>query len=368
MGDFELANDSILVGVTANIPRLVNFITIDCENKLHVLSFKNGRSITADTVYFRTLYNEPGRKTVFVKAQLTDNTMIEESFNLAVFAPQDIETTFYKNKFVVDEINWDFRNTPRDFDTSFSLSVDANIRYSGVNLTYQQIDSVKLKRGGLFWHLKYLVNDTLKILGDTNQYRSTVTWSKNCSAFEVDTVIVHTYFKNGEVIKHSVIAPIPGCQNANGYTRVYTEDYTDAVDSMYYYKALARPLGISAIKGVDTMIVSFTINDTSAYNGSVDFFDENNKSVLYSTIFIRDYYSKKITTYINNGNGLYNNGDTNTIKLPISKIDFKTGKSVLNIRYARIIITDGSQFANVPSKMYRESYSYSSMSSKVSVK
>jgi Zn finger protein HypA/HybF involved in hydrogenase expression len=306
---------------------------------------------------------------------VTDNATKSNTATKSIFVIYDLvhkfDTTYYKKNFTISGINWDFRNTPSDYDTSYRLSFDVNIRYSGVSLAYNQIDTVKLEGGGLIWNLKYdssAVNESSKNLLYKNYYSyNTKTLSTNGFILPVDTFKIHTYFKNREVVTRSVIAPIPGSQTASGYTHVYTEDFTGAVTAKYH-KALARPVGISAKKGVDTMIVSFTINDTSAYNGSIEFFDTTNVSVVNSTKLFRDYNSKKITTYINNGKGLYTDGkQTNTVKIPVSELNLKSGKTVSNISYARITVTDGSQFANVSTGTYRESYSYTSISSKVKV-
>jgi hypothetical protein len=277
--------------------------------------------------------------------------------------------TYYKENFVIGGITWAFRNTPSDFNSSFSLCFDLNIKYSGVNLNYTQIEFVALKNRTITWTLNKesnLINDSLKILGYSNYFCYSTTYSSSASVLPVDSFKVQIGFKNGEVIERSFDASIPGCQNTSGYSHVYTQDYT-GTPRLIYYKALARPKGIEVFKNGDTMVVSFTINDTSAYNGSVDFFDSGNVSVLNSTKLFRNYKSKEITAYINNGAGLRNSGELNTVKLPVSALDLKAGKSISDVLYARIIVTDGSQFSNESSATYRESYSFLSISPKMLV-
>jgi hypothetical protein len=277
------------------------------------------------------------------------------------------DTTYYKKNFKVTGVNWEFLNSPSDYDSSYRLSYDVNIRYSGVNLAYNQIDIIELKLGDLTWPFHYdssIVNESLKNL----MCNYVICYDPSSrSRLTIDPIKLLVKFKNGEVIQQSLAAPIPGCQNANGYKFVYTEDFTGAVTATDH-KALARPVVVSAKKGDDTIVVSFTINDTAAYNGHVDFYDTTNGSLVKTPIFFRDYKSKIITQYINNCARLFTDGkQINTVKIPISHLKLDSQKTVSNISYTRITVTDGSQFANVSSSTYRESYSYSSMSSKVNV-
>jgi uncharacterized protein (TIGR02145 family)/uncharacterized repeat protein (TIGR02543 family) len=86
-----LAGDSIKVGVTVNIPKLVMSLkSIDGdENAVRILSLKDPLSKTPDTIFFKTLYKTPGSKTVTIRAMLSDNITTDFPFEIVVLAPTD---------------------------------------------------------------------------------------------------------------------------------------------------------------------------------------------------------------------------------------------------------------------------------------
>ncbi|NLD94566.1 MAG: hypothetical protein GX639_18070, partial [Fibrobacter sp.] len=82
-----LAGDSIEVGVTVNIPKLVKSLkSVDGEEKLErVLTLRNPTATTPDTVFFKTLYKTPGIDTIKVRVMLTD-VPTEYLFEIVVLA------------------------------------------------------------------------------------------------------------------------------------------------------------------------------------------------------------------------------------------------------------------------------------------
>jgi uncharacterized protein (TIGR02145 family)/uncharacterized repeat protein (TIGR02543 family) len=94
-----IAGDSVQVGVTVNIPKLVKSLkSIDGEeNTERVLTFKDPLSNTPDTIFFKTLYKTPGSKTLTVKAMLTDNMATDYPLEIVVLtAPAKIDPSVWK--------------------------------------------------------------------------------------------------------------------------------------------------------------------------------------------------------------------------------------------------------------------------------
>ncbi len=94
-----LAGDSVQVGVTVNIPKLVKSLkSIDGEENLErVLTLENPNTTTPDTVYFKTLYKTPGSKTITVRVMLTDNMPTDYPFEIVVLAaPGKNDPTVWK--------------------------------------------------------------------------------------------------------------------------------------------------------------------------------------------------------------------------------------------------------------------------------
>jgi hypothetical protein len=107
---------------------------------------------------------------------------------------------------------------------------------------------------------------------------------------------------------------------------------------------LRRATPCSLWVGADTARITFVVKDTLAYGGWLWLCDSLGNSIAYTDEF-RNNALETNSAIINDGAGLYNDSSLNTVTISSANCVFGQGHSFSNVRKARIVLTDGRQYA-----------------------
>jgi hypothetical protein len=122
----------------------------------------------------------------------------------------------------------------------------------------------------------------------------------------------------------------PGSMNGTGF--VYSDEYDG---STVGGKEMIKKAGVhNVIKDEDTITVEFTIDDERAFNGWIWFYDAGKTYISWSGF---------IKNLVNDGNGMYTDGSTNTLVLQRENLDIGTDEWN-DMATLHFVVTDGEQF------------------------
>jgi hypothetical protein len=134
----------------------------------------------------------------------------------------------------------------------------------------------------------------------------------------------------------------PGSDSTDGKSYVCNEDSTNwASPPADYTRTIALPMINSAVKLVDSVTVSFGIDDSRAYNGYFWFFDVDGYYIGRSETF-RD----ADTGNFRPGMSFENNGNPNNLTIADDEILYLTGHVFSEITRCVVAITDGMQYTS----------------------
>jgi len=249
----------------------------------------------------------------------------------------------------VTKPGWVFQNCPSDYETKFSLSLDASIHYTGANLTLADINSATFAPVGMTWIWNLLaisseLNDSAKSIGYGWQNFYTYQFSDNGSVMPIGPYKFSVVLKDGDKAADTLAVPAPGNTSTLGYQYLYTEDYTGQVTSAFT-PMLHRPAISSASRSGDTITVAFSIKDTLAYGGWLWFYDDTGAYIGMSGHF-RNSTTKAMSGIINGASGMVVDGALNTVKVVAANCTMNANFSFAQIAKVRAVVTDGHQYAN----------------------
>jgi hypothetical protein len=254
----------------------------------------------------------------------------------------------------IDKIYWVFQNTPPDYGDSASMSLDVTVKYSGANLSLADIDYAVFSVGDqMTWNLLFNnnnLNDSAKEIAYGWQSFWTKRLSTNGSVMPIGTYLFTIKLKSGNLAQKPFDMPAPGRTTSGGYSYIYTENYTDQLQPSFF-PMLKRPTIGTSIRNGDTIIATFTIDDTLVYSGWVWLFDSMNNYIGLTNEF-RNFTTKSRSNIINEGGDIVNNGGVNTVKILSMNCRMKNGGTFNGIKSIRIICTDGRQYSSDSTSHY----------------
>jgi len=251
-------------------------------------------------------------------------------------------------KISIDDIGWYFLNSPLEYnDNLCALELEVSIHYSGADLSLNDIEYAKFSGGNLNWRFNLSssnFNDSTKCIGCRYSRFYSTSLSANGSVMPIDTYHFEVKLINGYIAAKKFVIPAPGATQSNGYKYIYSEDFSGPKTS-FYTPMLKRPTPLSALKLNDTIMASFSINDSLALGGWIWLYDISNTYIGKTEYFV-DYTTKVNSPALNNGSGLYSSGQVNLFKITDSNCMFQPGKAFADIGSMKIILTDGRQYIN----------------------
>jgi hypothetical protein len=248
----------------------------------------------------------------------------------------------------ITSMDWTYQNTPPDYNSTFSLSMDFSLRYTGANLVLADVVSATVSSAsdpGWWWNLLpngTSLNDSAKTIGYGwyNLYSSSL--SSNGSVMPCGKFNFAVVLSDMDAAQDTLNAPGPGAAQGGGCKFVYNEDYHNQVTSEFC-PVLRRPAVQTATRIGDTIAVAFSIADTMAYGGWLWYYDANNKYIGMSERF-RNSTTKALSSILNGGSELTTDGATNTVKATASTSTMLPGEQYGSIRSVRVVVTDGRQY------------------------
>lgn len=217
----------------------------------------------------------------------------------------------------------------------FGITYEGDISLSDVSYA-----RIYLPGSSTYWTMPLsssTFNSTTKRIGSSWFY-----YTSTSNVLPLGTVKVEVQLTNGSMATLSKLIPAPASNSTDGYSYVHTEDYSTS--SSAYVQTLKRPAIVSKSKSSSNISITFTSNDTKFYNGYIWFYDSN-KTYLGMSKRFRDTLSTSVSSIINSGSSINNNGTNNTVSLVASDIDFVTG-DFNQISSFIVLLTDGSQYVS----------------------
>lgn len=202
--------------------------------------------------------------------------------------------------------------------------------------------------------------DTLDEFGDNfDREYSTFTFTlvdssrDNGSVMPLGDYVVTLKLKNGNSATQTLSVPAPGSREADGYSFVYTEDYSGAGNPPSNYAALPKRATITNATldaQASTLDVSFSVTDDMIYSGWLWFYDEAGEFVGY-TDYLRNYETGAVMAQLNGGASLLTDGATNTLNLTAAseQLTLVNEASFSDIASVSVVLTDGKQYADTKS-------------------
>lgn len=251
------------------------------------------------------------------------------------------DTTTAQREIEITSISWIYSNidtTYWDTFTDATLFVDFDIKYSGSNITYEDIESAKFSiPAGNTW--TYTI-DADFVDSDNNLRYST---NPDGAVMPVGPITFEVKLTNGHTATFTQDFPIPGSLLSSGNSYLYTtEDYNGTITADYS-RMLKRATNISGTKGAN-IDINFSINDSNAFSGYIWFYDVSGNYVGVTADYFVDFSTGNADIIINSGAGFNNNGTTNNVILDLADIALATGKTFADITHFHLIVTDGNQY------------------------
>ncbi len=244
-------------------------------------------------------------------------------------------------------IGWVYQNTPPDYDTMFSMSLETSVHYEGANLVASDIARATFSNGGLNWNLLYdpsLLNDSAKTIAFGWQYYFSRHHSPNGSVMPLGTFIYLVQLQGQSGVDTMVTFPLPGQTSSQGYQYLYNEDYHGPITGAYF-PMLHRPAVRKAARSGDTISVQFTTSDTLTYCAWLWYYDSAGKYIGRSE-YLRDFSTKTLSASLNQGKVFYLDGSPNTARVTSSTSLMNSNESYSKVQFIRVIVSDGRQYAS----------------------
>jgi hypothetical protein len=250
-----------------------------------------------------------------------------------------------KTSIGITRVGWVFENTaPGYYSDNCLLSVSGSITYSGASLTLANVHTFTISSDGMTWSIAVTsasLVDSLKLLRYGGCCTSTLSAEK--CVMPVGDYLYDLKLTDGSEASFIRSLPIPGDVTARGYKYLYTEDYTGQVLPLYF-QMIKRAQADSLVLGSDSLRVFFSSRDSLFCNGFVWLYDNANNYLGHSEPF-RNYSTKAVSGIINSA-VIYNDGTQNVVLLTPSNCTFVTSAGFSSVSGARVVLTDGKQYAN----------------------
>lgn len=151
-------------------------------------------------------------------------------------------------------------------------------------------------------------------------------WNGNPNELPIGKLKVEVRLTDGTDVTYTAVIPAPGSQAADGYTTMYSQDYS-GIPPATSAPMVGRASISSGIATGSTVTLSFSVNDQKVYDGYVWFYDSSQKYIGISNEDFVDPSTGQATTQLE-GAVLHTDGTANTLTLGSSDIDFISGASV----------------------------------------
>ena len=260
----------------------------------------------------------------------------------------------------IKSIGWHINN----FDTTFFSSPDESdsasimffVYFETSDLVASDIASVRIKPPGVDWSWVY--DDPTKIAEryNTENYSfrpwiSSRRYADNGSVLPIGRYNFTVTYSNGAVVESSLLVPAPGSKETGSTLFVYTEDFAEASNPPANYAPFLRRASIISAdydRSASDLTIEFSVDDDKIYNCGVWFYDTS-RSYVGETRWYRDFETGEVSSWLNNDSGEFHiDGETNTIALQVSDIQFKEGKEMSDAYSFHLVLTDGHQYASDP--------------------
>ncbi len=214
------------------------------------------------------------------------------------------------------------------------------LEYEGDDVTADDIEYARIYlQDGSYWSISTdRLNREYRYIGGWGRWY----WSDEYHALPIGTLRAEIKLTNGHTTSYTQIIPAPGNTSTLGYTHIYTEDYSGPPAS--YVPMLKRATIGNKSKALDISI-DFSVNDTTAYNGYVAFYDATETFIGTTAEYFKDWDTENINSIINLGVAFYNNGVTNTVAISDSDISYVDGYTYTAIAKFIVVLMDGGQYA-----------------------
>jgi hypothetical protein len=250
----------------------------------------------------------------------------------------------------IEHIGWIYSNAPADYNSG-RLTLDISLYYSGASLQPADISSLKITISDMTWDISVGSSNFIDSLHVIRFGIFSTALSDNASVLPIGSFTFDLELSNGFTVSKTVVFPAPGSLSVDGYSFIYTEDYSAGVPNTFA-KMIQRPIPNSISKNNDTIKISFTCDDKLFYNGYIWFFNSAGKYVGLSSYF-RNNATKALSNTINNGSVLYSDGMTqNVLTLSQQNCSIYSPFSFNDIYSMRIVITDGIQYKDSSGHTY----------------
>jgi hypothetical protein len=250
----------------------------------------------------------------------------------------------------ITNIGWIYTNHPSDINGGH-LDLDIILHYSGASLQPNEISYFKMTAAGGTWTPPITSTNLLDSLSEIVQAFYSSSLSSNASVMPIGSYGFELKLTDGTDVSQTIVFPAPGSSSTNGYSFIYTEDYTGGTTGSFA-RMIRRPTFNSVTKVNDTITATFTNSDTLFYNGYIWFYNSSG-SYIGGLPWFRNITTKALSNVINKGVTIYSDGMThNVVKFTQQNCVIYSPASFNDIYSMRIIVTDGIQYQNNPGRSY----------------
>ncbi len=245
-----------------------------------------------------------------------------------------------------------------DIDPSFwvqqhdaSLYFNIFVYYSGERIRSKDVKEMRIRdQNGLVWRVGSPEATDTYIGGWVRFW--TEEYSSNESVLSLGRYRVEIEMTNGQVYRMQYDPTDPDPKRGNVMDFVYSSDYKGRKGDLYV-QAIQRPevqpFGIESGK----VHYTFSVADSRVQNGRAVFFDQDMNYVAETDQFVNPY-SLEGARFINKGTSLYVDGSPNQLEIGLRDLHFAVGKSLSDIKYGNVVLTDRVDWLQVPKENVTE--------------
>jgi hypothetical protein len=188
-------------------------------------------------------------------------------------------------------------------------------------------------------------------------------FSENHNAVPIGDMQAAIKVKDGDISTLERTMSAPASTSTMGYTFAYSEN--GSALNPTYVQAIKRPtVTAHSIDYLAAQLsVTFTVNDSRAYDGYLWLYDAANTYVGVSSYF-RGSADGAVSSIVNGGATFNLDGSPNVVVLGSSDVVLQAGHDFTNIAKVVVVVTDGTQY--LPAGRYN-AYDYRAFSARVTL-
>jgi hypothetical protein len=256
----------------------------------------------------------------------------------------------------IERVYWYMENIDQSYWSTFrdqSAYINFSIHFKQSNLTASDIESIVVTAPtGRTWidddaaHIEANFDPQIPKYTGMSRLYSTY-YSPNASVLPIGNYKFDVTYTSGEVASFTLLVPEPGSTGTGSVSYTYTEDFVYASNPPDGYTELPLRATInSALLDTTTsqLSVDFSINDPKVYSGYIWLYNASGTYIGRSEQF-RNFASGIVSTTVNLGATLMNDGTANSVVLLDRHIEFNSGYSMNDIYSLHLVLTDGIQYA-----------------------